>query len=51
MSKVLDEVLSANADYVSSFGSKGNLALPPARADLEMNEVSDGNRDKAVETL
>ena len=31
MSKVLDEVLSANADYVSSFGSKGNLALPPAR--------------------
>jgi len=31
MSKVLDEVLSANADYVSSFGSTGNLALPPAR--------------------
>lgn len=31
MSKVLDEVLSANAQYVSSFGSKGNLALPPAR--------------------
>jgi len=31
MSKVLDEVLSANADYVSSFGSKGSLALPPAR--------------------
>jgi carbonic anhydrase len=31
MSKVLDEVLAANADYVSSFGSKGNLALPPAR--------------------
>src|SRR5256714_14544066 len=31
MSKVLDEVLSANAEYVSSFGSKGNLALPPAR--------------------
>ena len=31
MSKVLDEVLSANADYVSSFGSKGDLALPPAR--------------------
>ena len=31
MSKVLDEVLAANADYVSSFGTKGNLALPPAR--------------------
>ena len=31
MSKVLDEVLSANADYVSSFGPKGNLDLPPAR--------------------
>src|SRR5256885_12169123 len=31
MSKVLDEVLAANAQYVSSFGSKGNLALPPAR--------------------
>ena len=31
MSKVLDEVLSANAKYVSSFGSKASLALPPAR--------------------
>lgn len=31
MSTVLDEVLSANTDYASSFGSKGNLALPPAR--------------------
>ena len=31
MSKVLDEVLAANAEYVNSFGSKGNLALPPAR--------------------
>jgi carbonic anhydrase len=31
MSKVLDEVLSANADYVSSFGQRSNLALPPAR--------------------
>ena len=31
MSKVLDEVLAANADYVSSFGSKTNLAMPPAR--------------------
>ena len=31
MSKVLDEVLSANAQYVRSFGAKGNLALPPAR--------------------
>ena len=31
MSKILDEVLSANHDYVGSFGDKGSLALPPAR--------------------
>ena len=31
MSNVLDEVLSANADYSKSFGDKTNLALPPAR--------------------
>lgn len=28
---VLPEVLAANADYVASFGTKGELALPPAR--------------------
>jgi Carbonic anhydrase len=28
---VLDEVLSANEQYVASFGAKGELALPPAR--------------------
>jgi carbonic anhydrase len=28
---VLDEVLSANEQYVASFGTKGELALPPAR--------------------
>lgn len=28
---ILDEVLAANADYAASFGSKGLLALPPAR--------------------
>ena len=28
---VLNEVLAANQDYVASFGSKGDLALPPAR--------------------
>jgi carbonic anhydrase len=28
---ILDEVLAANADYAASFGSKGSLALPPAR--------------------
>ncbi|MCX6046327.1 MAG: carbonic anhydrase [Chloroflexi bacterium] len=32
MSKILDEVLAANADYVQNFGDKGNLALPPARS-------------------
>ena len=31
MSKILDEVLSANEKYVSSFGNKGKLAMPPAR--------------------
>ena len=28
---VLDEVLAANGAYAASFGSKGDLALPPAR--------------------
>jgi carbonic anhydrase len=28
---VLDEVLSANEQYVASFGAKGELAAPPAR--------------------
>jgi carbonic anhydrase len=32
MSKVLDEVLAANARYVKEFGDRGKLALPPARA-------------------
>ncbi len=31
MSNVLNEVLAANADYARAFGSKTNLALPPAR--------------------
>ena len=28
---ILDEVLTANAEYVASFGAKSELALPPAR--------------------
>lgn len=28
---VLQEVIAANGDYVSTFGDKGELALPPAR--------------------
>jgi carbonic anhydrase len=28
---IVDEVLAANDDYASTFGSKGELALPPAR--------------------
>ena len=28
---ILEEVLAANAAYAASFGSKGSLALPPAR--------------------
>jgi carbonic anhydrase len=31
MMSVLSEVLAANDRYASSFGDKGNLALPPAR--------------------
>ena len=31
MSKILDEVLSANAQYAAHFGDKGKLAIPPAR--------------------
>ena len=31
MSKILDEVLSANQAYAESFGEKKNLAIPPAR--------------------
>ncbi|MDH5445738.1 MAG: carbonic anhydrase [Gammaproteobacteria bacterium] len=31
MSKILDEVLAANADYVADFGDKGNLPMPPGR--------------------
>lgn len=31
MSKVLSEVLSANANYAAEFGDKAKLAMPPAR--------------------
>jgi carbonic anhydrase len=31
MSAILDDVMKANARYVHSFGSKGDLALPPGR--------------------
>jgi len=31
MSKLVEEVLAANAAYAKNFGDKGNLALPPAR--------------------
>jgi carbonic anhydrase len=31
MSKTVDEVTAANAEYVASFGDKGDLAMPPAR--------------------
>jgi carbonic anhydrase len=31
MSRVLDEVLTANAAYAAKFGDKGKLPLPPAR--------------------
>src|ERR1044071_725739 len=31
MSKIVEEVLSANRKYQAEFGEKGSLALPPAR--------------------
>src|SRR5499426_2188786 len=31
MSKIVGEVLAANATYVSTFGDNGKLAMPPAR--------------------
>src|ERR1044071_7568337 len=31
MSKIVEEVLSANRKYQAEFGDKGSLALPPAR--------------------
>lgn len=31
MSKILDQVLSANAAYAENFGDKGDLAMPPGR--------------------
>ncbi len=31
MSKILDEVLAANAKYAASFGAKAQLPIPPAR--------------------
>jgi len=31
MSNIVSEVLAANANYVTAFGEKGSLALPPAR--------------------
>src|SRR5450755_1601203 len=31
MSKILEEVLQANASYVSTFGDKATLTIPPAR--------------------
>jgi carbonic anhydrase len=31
MSKIREEVLRANGEYVKTFGDKGKLALPPAR--------------------
>lgn len=31
MSKIVDEVLAANAEYAKSFGDKSNLPMPPGR--------------------
>ena len=31
MSKILNEVLSANREYVNNFGNKGELPMPPGR--------------------
>ena len=31
MTRIRDEILTANAAYARDFGAKGDLALPPAR--------------------
>jgi carbonic anhydrase len=31
MSKILDDVLAANAEYAASFGARAELAIPPSR--------------------
>jgi hypothetical protein len=31
VTKILDEVLAANAKYAENFGEKANLPLPPSR--------------------
>ncbi|MEX2505639.1 MAG: carbonic anhydrase [Pseudohongiellaceae bacterium] len=31
MSKIVEEVMSANAGYAANFGNKGNLPMPPGR--------------------
>ena len=31
MSKIVDEVMSVNAEYAANFGAKGNLPMPPGR--------------------
>ncbi len=31
MSKILEEVIAANDEYVANFGDKGNLPMPPGR--------------------
>lgn len=31
MSKIVQEVVAANAEYVADFGAKGDLPMPPAR--------------------
>ena len=31
MSKIVEEVMSANAQYAAEFGDKSNLTIPPAR--------------------
>ena len=32
MSKILDKVLAANANYAADFGDKGNIPMPPGRS-------------------
>ena len=32
MSRIVEEVMSANADYAAEFGDKGSLAMPPRRS-------------------
>ena len=48
MAALLQEVLAANEAYAASFGDKGKLAMPPARAFHIANSNAACPRSRAV---